>query len=116
MFDSDTCKKKDGAPLKSYETEFEAEQAIMYVKNRYGNEQVYYKCLTCGYWHLTPKERQTPNHKSYCLDSNGRTKQAYSTYESANRRAEIIFEEQGKKLFVYHCEQCNEYHLTHKQY
>lgn len=116
MFDSDICKKKDGLPLKTYEFEYEAQEAIEYVKRQYGNEQVSYKCSRCGYWHLSPKERQTPNHRSYCLDSNGRTKQAYPTYEAAKRRAEIIFEEQEKKLFVYHCDQCNEYHLTHKQY
>ena len=79
MFDSDICKKKDGSPLKTYESEYEAQEAIEYVKRQYGNEQVSYKCSRCGYWHLSPKERQTPNHRSYCLDSNGRTKQAYFT-------------------------------------
>ena len=119
MFDSDICKKKDGPPLKTYESEYEAQEAIEYVKRQYGNEQVSYKCSRCGYWHLSPKERQTPNHISYCLDSNGKTKQAYPTYEAAKRRAEIIFDEKGIELFVYHCDhcdQCNEYHLTHNQY
>ena len=116
MFDSDICKKKDGTSLKSYETEFEANLAIEYVKNRYGNDQVAYKCSTCNYWHLSPQERQTPNHRSYCLDSNGKTKQAYPTYESAEMRAKIIYEERQERLYVYHCEQCGEYHLTHKQY
>ena len=116
MFDSDVCKKKDGSPLKTYESEYEAQEAIEYVKRQYGNEQVSYKCSRCSYWHLSPKERQTPNHISYCLDSNGKTRQAYPTYEAAKRRAEIIFDEKGIELFVYHCDQCNEYHLTHNQY
>ena len=89
--------------LKDYESEYEAQEAIEYVKRQYGNEQVSYKCSRCGYWHLSPKERQTPNHISYCLDSNGKTKQGYPTYEATKRRAEIIFDEKGIELFVYHC-------------
>ncbi len=116
MFDSDVCKKKDGTPLKSYVSEAEAEEAVKYVKNKYRNEQISYKCSKCGFWHLSPKERQTPNHKSNCLDSDGKPKQAYPTQESAETRAKIIFEEQGTKLYVYHCDQCGEYHLTHIQY
>lgn len=116
MFESAVCKKKDGKPLKSYESEFEAKEAIEYVKMKYGDEQVIYKCSKCNFWHLSPKERQTPNHKSNCLDSNGKPKQAYPTKESAEARAKIIFEEQGTKLYVYQCDQCGEYHLTHTQY
>ena len=52
MFDSDICKKKDGSPLKTYESEYEAQEAIEYVKRQHGNEQVSYKCSRCGYWHL----------------------------------------------------------------
>ena len=114
MFDSDVCKKKDGTSLKSYETKIEAEEAIEYVRYRYGEDQVCYKCQRCGYWHLSPKERHTPNHGSFCFDSNGNTKQAYPTYEVAKMRAKIIYEERGEELYVYHCEQCGEYHLTHK--
>ena len=40
MFDSDICKKKDSSPLKTYESEYEAQEAIEYVKRQYGNEQV----------------------------------------------------------------------------
>jgi hypothetical protein len=116
MFDSDICKKKDGTSLKSYESEFEADETISYVKSRYGNDQVKYKCSKCGCWHLSPKERQTPNHKSNCLDSQGKIKQAYSTRESAETRAKIIYEEKGKRLFVYKCDLCGEFHLTHTQY
>jgi len=116
MFDSDVCKKKDGSPLKTYGSEYEAQEAIEYVKRQYGNEQVSYECSRCGYWHLSPKERQTPNHKSNCLDSSGKFKQGYPTSEAAETRAKIIFDEKGTQLFVYHCNQCGEYHLTHKKY
>ena len=114
MFDSDICfSKTTGKPLKSYESENEEEEAIEYVKATYGNEQVKYLCQKCGFWHLSPKDRQTPNHKSSCLDSNGKPKQAYPTRETALRRAEIIYEEKGIRLYVYHCEDCGEWHLTH---
>ena len=111
-----TCKKADGTKLKAYKTETEANEAIDYVKKRYGTEQVKYKCTKCGYWHLSPKDRQTPNHKSNCLDSSGKTKQAYPTKEAAETRAKIIFKEKGTKLYVYKCDKCGEYHLTHKHY
>lgn len=114
MFDSDICfSKTTGKPLKSYKSKNEAEEAIEYVKATYENEQVKYLCQKCGFWHLSPKDRQTPNHKSSCLDSNGKPKQAYPTRETALRRAEIIYEEKGIRLYVYHCEDCGEWHLTH---
>lgn len=116
MFDSDICKKKDGTPLKSYATEAEADEAIQYVKARYGNEQVKYKCLKCGFYHLSPKERQTANFLSNCLDSNGTPKHAYQTRADAERRAEIIFQEKKIRLYVYHCDDCGYYHLTHTRY
>ena len=50
MFDSDICfSKTTGKPLKSYESENEAEEAIEYVKATYGNEQVKYLCQKCGF-------------------------------------------------------------------
>ena len=115
MFDSVICTKKDGSPLKSYESEREADEAILYVRRTYGNLQVKYRCNRCGFWHLSPKDRQTSCHISSCLDSNGRPKQAYRTKEDAERRAQILFEEKGKRLFVYQCDICGEYHLTHTE-
>lgn len=114
MFDSDICTKKDGLPLKSYESEREAKEAVAYVKRQYGNEQVFYKCSQCGYWHLSPKDRQTPNHTSNCLDASGQVKKAYPTKKAAEDCAKIIYKEQGKRLSVYRCSKCGEYHLTHK--
>ena len=42
MFDSDICKKKDGSPLKTYESEYEAQEAIEYVKRQYGKTKQAY--------------------------------------------------------------------------
>ena len=109
MFDSDVCKKKDGSLLKTYESEYEAQEAIEYVKRHMNAHDV----VTGTF---SPKERQTPNHKSNCLDSSGKFKQGYPISEAAATRAKIIFDEKGTQLFVYHCNQCGEYHLTHKKY
>lgn len=112
-FDSSTCFKKDGTLLKVYYREIEAIEAIRYVKNKYGKEQVSYRCNKCGFWHLSPKERQTKNSISECLDSNGKPKMAYETQEDAERRAKIIYDEKRIALRVYHCEECGKWHLTH---
>lgn len=115
MKDSTSCRGRNGKPLKSFETEEEALEQVIYVKATHGNEVKAYKCNICNEWHLAPKDRVTPSKKSECLDSKGKFKQLYPTEESAKRRAEILLEEQGKKLYVYRCLYCNGYHLTHKQ-
>ena len=56
--------KSTGKPLKSYENESEANKAISYMKVTYGNEQLKYLYQRCVYWHLSPKDRQIPNHKT----------------------------------------------------
>lgn len=117
MFDSTTCYGKiSNKPLKSYESEIEANQAVLYVKRTYGNEQVSYKCRQCGYWHLSGIDRQTPNYLSDCIDSSGNPKHAYESKEIAKKRAEIILKEKDVNLNVYLCDDCNKWHLTHKKY
>ncbi len=116
-FDSKTCfGKVSGKPLKSYFTKMEAMEAVSYVKNEYGNEQVAYKCSKCEYWHLSPADRQTPCKTCSCVDSYGKPKQLYETQEAAEKRRDIIFREQGKYLNVYPCEVSFGWHLTHKNY
>lgn len=112
---SETCKSRFGKPLQEYSSEEEALDAVIYVKNNYGNEVEPYFCNYCGNWHLATKNRKTPSIQSECLDSNGNFKQLYPTEEAAQRRANILLEEQGKKLYVYRCLFCNGYHLTHKK-
>ncbi|MDR0556708.1 MAG: hypothetical protein LBG43_02390 [Treponema sp.] len=52
-----------------------------------------------GYWHLSPKERQTPSKECiYCTDSNGKKKELYEAQEAALIRAEIIKKERGIKF------------------
>ncbi|MBN2695160.1 hypothetical protein JXR93_10915 [bacterium] len=114
-FDSLSCfgqiSKK---PLKTYSSEYEAIDAVQYVKSTYGNNQIYYKCNRCGYWHLSPIERETPSITCQCKDEKGNFKQLYPTKKIAEQRANIIFEEKGIKLNVYECEYSNGWHLTHK--
>lgn len=115
-FDSPDCFGKiSGKPLKSYYTERDAIEAASYVKNKYGNEQVAYKCNNCGYWHLSPANRQTPSRTCSCVDSHGKPKQLYKTREDAEKRRDIIFREQGKDLDVYRCKVSSGWHLTHKK-
>jgi len=41
-----------------YNSQEEAEDAIRYInENRSGRELRAYKCITCGFWHLTSKIR-----------------------------------------------------------
>ena len=75
-----------------------------------------YFCNDCKLYHISPKDRQTRSFKSQCLDSSGNPKQSYLTEKEAITRRDIILKEQGKKLFVYKCEQCNYFHLTHKDF
>ena len=108
-----TCFKKDGEPLSQYSSEYEARDGASHVKYKYGLDLAPYLCSKCGYWHLSPKERQTPSKEcTYCTDSNGKHKELYETEEAAKTRAEIIEEEQGIKLKVYKCPNQDGWHLT----
>ena len=101
---STTCFKKDGKPLSQYFSEYEARDGASHVKYKYGLDLAPYLCSKCGYWHLSPKERQTPSKEcTYCTDSQGKRKELYETEEAAKTRAKIIEEEQGIKLKVYKC-------------
>jgi hypothetical protein len=103
-------------PLTSYENEVEALEAIKYLKDNHitKSTMVSYKCPECGYFHLSPKSRQTKSVTCGCLDSNNKPKQLYENEESAKRRANIIKKEKHVSLFVYPCPSKKGYHLTHK--
>ncbi|MDR3303269.1 MAG: hypothetical protein LBS86_02540 [Treponema sp.] len=110
---SNTCFKKDGEPLSVYYSEDEAEQSSRYVQTHYDLDLVPYQCPRCGYWHLSPRDRQTPNRVcQYCLDSKGKPKQLYETEEAAEQRAAILEDEQGIVLKVYPCPHQHGWHLT----
>lgn len=111
---SNTCYGKiSQKPLTEYDSESEAMQATDYAKHAYQSYLVPYKCGRCGYWHLAPKNRQTPSEKCYhCTGQNGRAKETYESREDAERRAEIIYQERGYRLYVYPCSHRSGYHLT----
>jgi len=112
-FKSATCFKKDGEPLSTYYTEYDAEEGAAYVLSQHRHDLSPYECSECGYWHLSPKKRQTPSKECiHCTDSNGKHKELYETEDAASRRAEIIFEEQKIKLKVYPCPHQKGWHLT----
>lgn len=112
-FKSESRFKKDGEPLSTYLSEHDAINGAIHVITNYANKLLPYHCPRCGHYHLTPKDRHTPSRKClYCQDSNGMYKELYETQEAAERRAEIIADEQGIKLKVYKCpHQCG-WHLT----
>jgi len=111
-YKSETCFKKNGEPLVSYSSEYEAKEGATYVKMKYGSEQEPYHCSKCGEWHLSPKEHHTPSRMCSCKDANGNPKQLYETKEAAERRAQIIEAERGIRLTTYMCHYQNGYHLT----
>ncbi len=112
--ESDTCFGKiSGKPLKYYNSEIKAKEAAEYFRSIYGNEQVPYLCDVCGYWHLSPVDRQTRCRTCSCLDSNGNPKQLYFTYHDAKKRRNIIAQEKGINLAIYKCDSNEGYHLTH---
>ena len=111
-YQSEICFKKNGEPLVTYLSKHDALNGANHVII-YGNQLMPYRCPKCGYFHLTPENRHTPSKKcSYCLDSNGNSKELYETQEAAERRAEIIAEEKGIRLKIYKCPYQDGWHLT----
>ena len=111
---SATCKgKKTAGPLTEYDSEREALEGADHANRKYGRDLVPYQCDRCGLWHLSPKERQTPSSKcAYCTGTDGKPKDSYRSREEAQRRADILYREQGVALDVYGCEHGNGWHLT----
>lgn len=104
---SKTCLKKDRTPKAEYYSEAEAERAAKYVKERYENDVVPYKCDECQWWHLCPKDRHPPH--EWCKSCG---KNLYYSEDDAQKRADIIYEEQEIPLKVYPCEYDEGWHLT----
>ncbi len=113
-FKSDTCVGRNNVSLTSYETNSEADDSIKYIKNTYHKEMVSYKCSSCCYYHLAPSNRHTPLSatRCSCVDRNGSGKDLYSSKVSAERRAKILFSENGVKLSVYKCREERGFHLS----
>lgn len=112
---SPSCKSgKTDRPLTEYDTKTEAKSGARHVSKTFGGgELVPYKCKQCGFWHLSPPDRQTPSDTCpLCRGADGKLKEAYTTERDALRRAGHLRKEQGVKLKVYECEHGNGWHLT----
>lgn len=111
---SDSCvSNRNGEPLTEYRTEYEAQQGAYHVKNTYSKHLEPYKCSHCAFWHLSPKDRQTPSSKCpSCVGSDGQCKDLYETQKDAQKRASISHKEKGIRLTVYKCPYNSGWHLT----
>jgi len=111
---SATCVgKKTGKPLTEYYSEREARDGAEHARRKYKSDLVPYQCDTCGMWHLSPTNRQTPSRKcTRCAGADGKLKESYKSEADAQRRADILRREQGAALRVYPCEHGNGWHLT----
>jgi DNA-directed RNA polymerase subunit RPC12/RpoP len=104
---STTCLSRDGKPLTVFYSEHEAIDGANHANKGFKMNLSHYKCQKCGFWHLSPKNRQTPSiNCSYC------NKELYRTREAAEKRAKIIKKEKGIKLRVYECMHQAGWHLT----
>ena len=112
-FKSDSCFARTGGSLNSYDLESEAAEHAVYIKREHGSSMVPYQCSTCGFWHLSPEDRQTNSSVcSFCTDRNGNKKDLYYTERDAFRRAEINMQEKGVALKIYKCPNQEGWHLT----
>ena len=111
---SETCfSSHDKKPLSFFASKDEALDSAKYAKKRYGRSLIPYQCDKCNLWHLSPKSRHTLSVEcSYCTDRDGRLKQLYISKFKAQKRADILFKENGVLLNVYSCPHQNGFHLT----
>ena len=111
---SETCIGKiSGKALTEYESEREAQEGADHAQSRYGRKLVPYQCDTCSLWHLAPENRQTPSTKCpVCTSTDGKPKDSYRNQSEAQRRADLLRQEQGATLRVYVCEHGHGWHLT----
>lgn len=111
---SETCRgSKTGKPLTEYDSEYDAKEGADFARQTYRRDLIPYRCDDCNYWHLTPRERQTPSSPcSHCVGKDGKLKESYRNRDEAQRRANILRHEQGTSLSVYACEYGNGWHLT----
>ena len=111
---SSTCTGRcSGKPLTEYDTEADALRGADHAQREHGSALMPYRCGRCSRWHLSPASRHTPCWRCHwCVGRDGRPKMAYADQEAAERRAKLLFEEQGVELRVYPCEAGDGWHLT----
>lgn len=110
---SETCLSKNGTPLTEYRNYKEAQESADYQTNRGNISFTPYQCNNCGKYHIKPTEYycQKVVSRCYCKDHNGKTKDAYATFQDAEKMVKIR-KEAGVNLYVYKCPEGNCYHLT----
>ena len=99
--------KQSGKGLREYGSKAMAEKGADHAYYEYGTDLEPYKCRYCECWHLSPRNRQTPN--VYCAFCN---KNLYGSKEDAERRSEITCEEFDVQLDIYKCPLNDGWHLT----
>ena len=110
---SATCNSSKGQPLTEYPSRASASEAAKYVAEQHRLDLVPYRCSRCDYWHLSPRERNTPSDDcSFCTSASGEAKALYRSKSDAVSRAQIIGAERGLRLKVYRCPHHKGWHLT----
>jgi hypothetical protein len=105
---SETCfSQSSGKPLSEYDSDWEAQLGADYALENFGNKVIPYECDVCQKWHLQPESRYTPSKDCFVC-----SKKLYETKDGADKRARLLFEEQGKVLNVYACPHSDGWHLT----
>ena len=114
---SNTCfSSRTGKALSEYPSKYAAQNAADYANQEYDNNLVPYQCKTCKKWHLSPKNRHTPNEVCpKCIGNNGKRKALYKTQSDAANRADILAKDQKVDLTVYKCPHNRGWHLTKGQ-
>jgi hypothetical protein len=112
---SSTCFRKDGKAKTEYYTRMDAQEGAEYASQQNSISFVPYQCRECNFWHIAPKDRVTPSHTcEYCTGRNGKLKSLYSSQNVAQRRADILRQEERVYLEVYECPHQDGWHLTHR--
>lgn len=111
---STTCfGKMSGQPLTEFSSKSDADAEVAYQNIYRQKDMVSYRCIKCGKWHLSPKERQTPSVPcDFCRGKSGNAKELYDSEEDALNRAEILLAEHGSHLRAYRCPHMSGWHLT----
>ena len=111
---SATCVGRvSGKPLIAYASQSAADHQAVCQRLLYGRLMTPYRCELCDAWHLAPAERQTRGQLcDHCAGRDREPKTAYETCDDAERRARILWRENGVALSVYECPHGSGWHLT----
>ncbi|PID26609.1 MAG: hypothetical protein CR982_09170 [Candidatus Cloacimonadota bacterium] len=112
---SRSCFSSKNKPLSEFYSKKEAIEGANYANLRYRQKLVPYRCERCGFWHLSPEDRNTDSITCLkCRDRYGNNKESYKSFQDAKRRSEIILKEKGVELKIYQCPHGNGWHFSRK--